>query len=125
MLSIQDLINKAVKEEDRFINVSIEKMKGEIKLRIPPTKEIDELKEKHIKDYEELMFDLVYNCCAEPALNDNKLLEHFNCKDTPYMVVEKVFGLGIASNLAEFVLDEKNAENSIKKVDTKVDAIKN
>ena len=125
MLSIQDLINKAVREEDRFINVSIEKMEGEIKLRIPPTKEIDELKEKHQGNYEGLMFDLVYNCCAEPALNDNRLLEIFNCKDIPYMVVEKVFGLGIASNIAELILDEKNAENSIKKIDKKVDTIKN
>ena len=105
MLNIDDLIKKAIKEEDRYITARIEKMDGEIKLRIPPTKEIDELKEKHTGNYEALMFDLVYNCCASPALNDNKLLEHFNCKDIPYMVVEKIFGLGITINLAELILD--------------------
>lgn len=35
MLSIQDLIEKAYKREEKYITVKVERMGGEIKLRVP------------------------------------------------------------------------------------------
>ncbi len=39
MLNIQDLIEKAYKREEKYITIKIEKMDGEIKLRVPFSEE--------------------------------------------------------------------------------------
>lgn len=125
MLNIKELIEKAVKEKERFVTVRIEQMDGEIKLRIPFSKELNELIEKHKGKYDDMMSDLVYSCCEEPKLNSDDLLNHFQCKDIPYKVVEKVFSQGIVSNIANIILDEKSKENSVKILNNKVAEIKN
>lgn len=125
MLNIKELIEKAVKEKERFVTVRIEQMDGEIKLRIPFSKELDELREKHKGKYDDMMYDLIYNCCEEPRLNSDELLNHFQCKDIPYKVVEKVFGQGISESIANIILDEKSKENSVKILQNKADEIKN
>ena len=125
MLNIKELIEKAVKEKERFVIVRIEQMDGEIKLRIPFSKELEELREKHKGKYDDMMYDLIYNCCEEPRLNSDELLNHFQCKDIPYKVVEKVFGRGISESIANIILDEKSKENSVKIWNNKVDEIKN
>lgn len=125
MLNIKELIEKAVKEKERFVTVRIEQMDGEIKLRIPFSKELDELREKHKGKYDDMMYDLIYICCEEPRLNSDELLNHFQCKDIPYKVVEKVFGQGISESIANIILDEKSKENSVKIWNNKTDEIKN
>lgn len=125
MLSVQNLIEKAVVEKERFITVKIEQMDGEIKLRIPFAKEIEEIKEKNKGNSKLMVCDLIYNCCEEPRLNDNKLLEHFSCKEVPCEVVAKIFGDIITANIAEIILDEKAKESSVTKIKNKIDAAKN
>lgn len=125
MLDIKGLIEKAVKEKERFITVRIEQMDDEIKLRVPFTSEIEEIREKHQGKFADMMYDLVYNCCEEPKLNSNELLNHFDCKNTPYEVVNKIFGQGISEGIANILLDEKAKENEVRKLNKKIEAVKN
>ena len=118
MLSIQDLIEKAYKREDKYITVKIERMRGEIKLRVPSSEELYELKEKH-KDYAVMASDLVYSSCVEPKLNDERLIQHFKCKNNPVDVVEKVFGFEEKLQIADILLEESSSKiNEVRKVDT-------
>lgn len=121
MLSIQDLIEKAYKREDKYITVKIERMGGEIKLRVPSSEELYELKEKH-KDYAVMASDLVYSSCVEPKLNDERLIQHFKCKNNPCDVVDKVFGFDGKLSIADILLDEIKAETN---TTNKVELIKN
>lgn len=125
MLDIKGLIEKAVKEKERFITVRIEQMDDEIKLRVPFTSEIEEIREKHQGKFADMMYDLVYNCCEEPKLNSGELLNHFDCKNTPYEVVNKIFGQGISEGIANILLDEKAKENEVRKLNKKIEAVKN
>lgn len=122
MLSIQDLINNQFKEEEKFITVRIERMNGEIKLRVPTALEIDEYKIKHKGNYEKIAEDLVYNNCIEPKLNDDKLLETLKCKNVPIEIVEKVFGYGVKIQLSDLLIDEAMKKYKIAKL---VDTVKN
>ena len=118
MLSIQDLIEKSTKKENRYITIRIEKMNGEIKLRVPTSKEIYEIKDKY-KDFSDLASELVYISCVEPKLNDERLIQHFKCKENPITVVEKVFGFEEKLQIADILLEENSKDVSkIEKVDT-------
>lgn len=121
MLKIQDLIEKSYKKEDKYITVRIERMNGEIKLKVPSSEELYELKEKH-KDYAAMASDLVYSSCVEPRLNDERLIQHFKCKDNPCDVVDKVFGFDGKLGIADILLDEVKAETN---TTNKVELIKN
>ncbi len=121
MLSIQDLIEKAYKREEKYITVKIEKMEGEIKLRVPFSEEIHEIRQKY-KDYSTMASDLVYSSCVEPKLNDEKLIQHFKCKDNPCDVVDKIFGFDVKLGIADILLEENSKD--ISKIE-KTDTIKN
>lgn len=120
MLSIQELINNAYKREEKFITVKIERMNGEIKLRIPSSQELYEIKEKY-KDYSEMASNIVYSSCIEPKLNDERLIQHFECKATPHNVVDKVFGFDTKLAIAEIIFDKIEKETK----ESKVEIIKN
>ena len=125
MLSIQDLIQKAYQPEERTIKVRIERMGGEIELRVPTSNEIKELREKHKEDYYSVFEELIYNNCINPKLNDNYLLEKFSCKDTPYRVVTTIFGNGTVDNLVNLLLDEVSKPFKIEKVKERIENVKN
>lgn len=138
MLSIQDLIQKAYQPEERTIKVRIERMGGEIELRVPFLNEWSELREKHQKFlnlkpgekvpesiYTDVMLELVYNNSINPKLNDSKLIEHFKCKDKPYLVVKEVFGEEVASSLANLLIENREADNNISLVNKIADEVKN
>ena len=118
MLSIQDLIEKAYKREDKYITVKIERMGGEIKLRVPSSEEIYEAKDKY-ENFSDLASELLYISCVEPKLNDERLIQHFKCKNNPVDVVEKVFGFEEKLQIADILLEESSKKiNEVRKVDT-------
>lgn len=138
MLSIQDLIQKAYKPQERNIIVKIERMGGEIELRVPFLNEWSELREKHQKAlnlkpgdnipdsiYNDVMLELVYVNSINPKLNGDKLLEHFNCKEKPYLVVKEIFGEVTAYSLANLLLENREADNNISLVNKMADEVKN
>lgn len=138
MLSIDDLVKKAYKPEEKTITVKIERMNGEIELRVPFLNEWAELREKHQKAlnlkegekvpdtlYNDVMLELVYINSVNPKLNDDKLIEHFNCKDKPYMVVKEVFGEEIAYSLANLLIENREADSNIYLVKKMADEVKN
>ena len=117
MLSVQDLIEKSIKQEDRYITIRVDRMDGEIKLRVPTSKDIYEIRDKY-KDFSEMASELVYISCVEPKLNEERLIQHFKCKDKPVNVVEKIFSFDEKLQIADILLEE-NSKNSaeVKKVD--------
>ena len=121
MLSIQDLIEKAYKREDKYITVKIERMGGEIKLRVPSSEEIYEAKDKY-ENFSDLASELLYISCVEPKLNDERLIQHFKCKNNPCDVVDKVFGFDGKLSIADILLDEIKAETN---TTNKIELIKN
>lgn len=138
MLSIQDLIQKAYQPEERTIKVRIERMGGEIELRVPFLNEWSELREKHQKAldlkpgdkipdnfYDNIAMELVYINSVNPKLNDNKLISHFKCIDKPYRVVKEIFGEELAHNLANLLIENREADNNITLIKQMADEVKN
>lgn len=125
MLSIQDLIQKAYRAEAKIITVKIERMEGEIELRVPTPEEIKELREKHKNNYNDAFQELIFTSCINPKLNDDKLLNHFNCKETPYKVVTEIFGEKGVDNLVNLILDESSKPFDVKRVERVVQRVKN
>lgn len=121
MLSIQELINNAYKREEKFITVKIERMNGEIKLRIPSSQELYEIQGKY-KNFYDLASELVYTSCIEPKLNEEKLIQYFKCKNNPIDIVDKIFKFEEKLQIANIILMENSKNISEVK---KVDAIKN
>ena len=125
MLSIEKLIEKQCKSEEKTIVIHIDQLGDDVKIRVPFMEEFKELLEKHKDNQANVKFDLVYQNMIEPKLNDDKLLTHFNCKDKPYLVVERIFGGAISDNISALILDEREKDNTVKIVNDKIDAVKN
>ncbi|MGL4247367.1 MAG: phage tail assembly chaperone [Lactococcus garvieae] len=115
MLTIQDLINKGHKEVEKTITIEIAEMKGDIKIRIPNLKELEEMREKHGEDYNNMASDIIYNCCIEPKLTNDEILSHYNCMATPYQVVDKIFGETTKAGIATIVMEEIDVKSKVKK----------
>ncbi len=125
MLSVQDLIKKQCRREDKEIEIRIEQLDGSIKCRVPFMEEFKDLVEKHKEDTKGAMLEYVYLNVVEPRLNDNALIEHFNCKEKPYEIVEKIFTSDVASNIADILIDIREKESSVSVVNKQIEKIKN
>lgn len=125
MLSIEKLIEKQCKSEEREIVIHIDQLDDDIKIRVPFIDELKELLEKHKDNPDNVKYDLIYQNAIEPKLSDEKLLSNFNCKEVPYLVVEKIFGSVVAGNISELMLDERGKDNTVNIVNDKIKTIKN
>lgn len=125
MLSIQDLIEKAYVPQEKEILINIERMGGEIKVRIPFFTELRELREKHKENYEAMTQEFVYLNVIEPKLNDNKLIEAFKCQDKPYEIVDKIFGRETVGKIADLLISIREKDSNINEVKKIAKNIKN
>ncbi|MGL5124953.1 MAG: hypothetical protein ACRC6U_03095, partial [Fusobacteriaceae bacterium] len=114
---IQDLIKNRIKKEDRFLVLNIEKLGGDIKLRIPLADELNEINTKFKGDLSSMANSIIYENCVEPKLNDEVLLQTLKCKEDPKKVVEEVFGNIIKYQIIEKMTDEIEQDIFVKKIE--------
>lgn len=117
MLSIQELIKNRIKTDEKFVVLKIDKMGGDIKVRVPFADELNELNIRFNGNLSEMANSLIYENCIEPKLNDEVLIQTLKCKDDPKRVVEEVFGNVIKYQLVEKITDEIEQENFVEKVE--------
>lgn len=88
LISINDLIMHSKKiENDKKdkIKLKINELDGEMIFRKLTFEEFLEIKGPKSDD------EIIYNCCLEPNLKSDELINKLGCGDNPIDVVEKIF----------------------------------
>lgn len=106
ILTLNNLLEKS-KEWDKNLKkdliVTVERLGGDVKLKKISKFEYFDIIESDFKDKDA---ELLYNCCIDPKLSSDEVLNSFDCRDNPEEVVNKIFTHAEKTELAELVLKE-------------------
>ena len=120
LLTINDIMNKHIEEDTEVLTLNIEKMGGDIKVKVPSVFDLQEIKLANGDNYSTIADIIIFENCIEPKINNDILIEKYNCKQDPKKVVGKIFGDKIKLQILEKIMDEATDEEMVKKVvDTK------
>lgn len=124
VVTVKKLLEKSKEWEEnlnKVINITVERLEGDIKVKKLSKVEYLDILQSKSKDKDS---ETIYNCCVEPNLLSDEILNAFDCKDDPESIVDKIFTHAEKTQLVKIILKESgiSGENIVTKI---ADDIKN